>query len=118
MTFHIRMGLVGIPECPPERAAIAIGDTVVVGPAKADLITSFSRKYASLSYTFSNPEEESKKKKDATPKKAPKSADKKAKKGESEEEEEYQDSDSDGDFDDGAMGNNDIVRTTRLRQKN
>ena len=123
MTFHIRVALTNVHK-EPSRSVVAIGDTVLVGSEKNEVITGgVQRKYNEISYSLEDSESEKEEVKAARtkPAKAPakKSAAKKAESDESYDDEDMSGGDEEGSDEivvEGRTGTS-VLKSTRLRSK-
>ena len=123
MTFHIRVALTNVHK-EPSRSVVAIGDTVLVGADKNDIITGgVQRQYKEISYSLEDSEsdrEEAKASK-TKPAKAPAKKTKAATKNESDS---YDDEDMSGGSEEGSgevvvegRSGTSVLKSTRLRSK-
>ena len=124
MTFHVRVHLLNVCKSDPERATLAIGDTVEIGENGAKVLTrAIVKKYAEISYELdesdAEEEQEEVKKNGKDTSKSRTNGQNKKKKDDSSEEEAEDDDDEDG----LSEGSNEIrqqslMTTSRLRSKN
>lgn len=67
MVFHMRVTMTGV-DAKINKSTVALGDTVIIRAEGAELITKFNRRYADVSYSLHEEEEEQKKAPAAKPK--------------------------------------------------
>ena len=123
MTFHIRVALTNVHK-EPSRSVVAIGDTVLVGADKNDIITGgVQRQYKEISYSLEDSESDREEAKAAKtkPAKAPAKKTKAATKNESDS---YDDEDMSGGSEEGSdevvvegRSGTSVLKSTRLRSK-